>query len=137
MAKEIRDAEGNLAAYDLDAQGRIVLERMLAEQKEHINRIDSNISDLKYGQATQASKIDKLFAKLSETLLKFHETLEIVSKLSVENVALSTVCAEYTTAKIAREANWKLIKRVGAISGAIITGASAIIGAVLKVLHKI
>ena len=131
---EIRDTNGNLAAYTLEGDVKTAFEVLAVRQQAFETRTDSNLSDIKDAQAVQASDIKKLFAKISEMLEALHQTLERVSALTKENIALSTVCAEYTNAKLAREANWKMIYAVGKWVGGIIATIGTAFGiyAVIK-----
>ena len=132
--QEARDVHGNLAFFSISTEGRIALEKLLAEQREHLSRVDSNIIDLKYGQATLSSDVKKLAHEVSEAMAIFREALGRLRELGQENIALSTVCADYTNAKIARDANYKMIIAFGKWLGGITAAIGAVFGiyAVIK-----
>jgi hypothetical protein len=115
---EIRDKKGNLEAYQFGADAKTALEVIITRYDERLARIDSNISDLKYNQATQSSDIKKLFEKMSETLQSFHEALGQISSIGKKNIEISNICADYARTKLEREANYKFLKwAAGVISG--------------------
>jgi len=117
---EIRDSKGSLAAFSLPEDARTALEVFLSRQQEHNDRVDSNISDLKHGQATQMENIKKLTNEVSESMWVFRDALSRLRELGQKNIALSTICADYTNEKLAREANWKMIKMVGTWIGGLL-----------------
>jgi hypothetical protein len=124
--KEIRNAKKDLVAFQFEGEAKTAFEVLATRQLDFEQRSDSNFSDIKYAQATQAADIKKLFVKINEAITAFHETLAQVRQLGVKTNESAVICAEYAKRKIEHDANMKLIKWAGSVIGGVITLAIGI-----------
>jgi hypothetical protein len=142
MSREYRDDRGKLIGYKMTqtssapeevlSSNSLNNEVMIARHDERLGRIESNISDIKYGNIENAKEIKELSIKVSESLNVFRDSLNEIRILKNSNEYLSRQCVENASEINKRNIELSTVKKFFVLITSVVGFISLCVGLVFS-----